>query len=57
MRIAAEAMVAMNFDIIGDTCCLTAMPFCCAAYQQMLPWRSNTAANHTESAASAATAC
>jgi hypothetical protein len=31
--------------------------FCCAAYQQMLPWRSNTAANHTESAASAAIAC
>jgi hypothetical protein len=31
--------------------------FCCAAYKQLLPWRSNTAANHKESAASAAIAC
>jgi hypothetical protein len=31
--------------------------FCCAAYQRMLPWRSNTAAIRTESAASAAIAC
>jgi len=36
--------------------CLTACNSA-APYKQMLPWRSNTAANHIESAATAAIAC